>query len=134
MNEKNRMNEKNSGTRGFQRVLTDIVDLCELQWQLLSVDGQEAKRRAVTGGVFVAAGGVVALASTTSAVLASGWLLHEQFALSVGVSFLITTAVALVVAMIGLLIGRGCSFVRTSRSARQNKSSSRTCGGSSPPC
>ena len=90
---------------GFQRVISDIVDLCELQWQLLTVDGQEAKRRAVKAAILIAFGGVVALSGITAAVIGCGWLMHEQFELSPGVSFLLTSGIAMTLAVVCLLLG-----------------------------
>ncbi len=90
---------------GFQRVATDVIDLFELQWQLLSVDGEEAKRRAIKAGVFGALALVVAFASMCGLVLGVGWLLHEQFNWSVSTGLLVTSGIGFVLASIAGLIG-----------------------------
>jgi len=90
---------------GFQRVIADVIDLCELQWQLLSVDGQEAKRRATNAAVFLCVGAMIALCALLAAVLGAGWLLAESTIFGVGVSFLIVAAVALLIALVTLWLG-----------------------------
>jgi uncharacterized membrane protein YqjE len=92
-------------SNGVQRVLSDIVELCELQWQLLNVDGQEAKRRAVKAAIVLAVATCVALAGLLSATIGLGWLLHEQSEIPVGLAFLMVAGVALVFAVLAGVIG-----------------------------
>ncbi|NND96121.1 MAG: phage holin family protein [Pirellulaceae bacterium] len=99
------MHQTQTRSGGFQRVMSDIADLCELQWQLLSVDGQEAKRRAVRAAIFIGIGGITALSGLMALMLAIGRVIHEQFDLSLGIAYLITAAVALVIAGLSMLIG-----------------------------
>ncbi len=96
--------QSNGAIGGLQHVISDILDLCELQWQLFSVDGQEAKRHCVKAGICLAIGLEVALAAFLAAVLGVGWLLHEQYALPVGTSILIASGVALLLAVATLLV------------------------------
>lgn len=97
--------EPTNNSKGVRRVVSDIVDLCELQWQLLTVDGQEAKRRAVQAAVVLAIAICIALASLPSVTIGLGWLLHDQIGLSVGLSLLIVGSVALLLALIAGMIG-----------------------------
>lgn len=62
----------------FQRVMSDIADLCELQWQLLSLDSQQAKKRAIKAIVFLLTAGVIAFCGFAVAAVALGYLIHEQ--------------------------------------------------------
>jgi len=62
----------------FQRVMSDIADLCELQMQLLSLDSQLAKRRAIKAVVFLLVAGIVAFCAFVVAAVAVGYLIHEQ--------------------------------------------------------
>ena len=96
---------QNTDSNGVQRIVSDIVDLCELQWQLLTVDGQEAKRRAVKAAVVLAIAASVALASLLSATIGLAWLLHEWSGLTEGLSFLIVSGAALLLAGIAGLYG-----------------------------
>lgn len=102
-------------TSGFRRVIRDCIDLAELQFQLLSVDSQEARRK---GSAAVALGGVaIALGASMLTVLliGFGFLLHEQTQLSTGVSLLIVCGITFV--LIGVLGWFAYRFVRTAAAA-----------------
>ncbi|WDQ14994.1 phage holin family protein [Rhodopirellula sp. P2] len=86
----------------IQKVLRDVLDLCELQLQLLSVDAQAAKRKLTTAAIFA----VIALALAGSALTVSlvglGFLLDEMTELSTG-GALLTLAVVTFAIVGGLL-------------------------------
>lgn len=66
----------------IQRVVRDVLDLCELQLQLLSVDSQAAKRKlttAITCGVVAA---TLAGSALTVVMIGGGLLLGEATSLS----------------------------------------------------
>ncbi|WP_417736003.1 phage holin family protein [Rosistilla oblonga] len=73
---------------GFGRVARDVLDLCELQMQLLSVDSQEAKRKATRAMVTAAAGITLGGSALTTAMVGGSFLLHEYAQWSVGASLL----------------------------------------------
>lgn len=108
------MNDQESNN-GFRRVIRDCIDLAELQFQLLSIDSQEARRKASTaialGGVSVTLGGSM----LTVALMGLGFFLHEQTELSTGVSLLTVCGVTfLVVVLLGWFALR---LVRSAASA-----------------
>jgi uncharacterized membrane protein YqjE len=90
---------------GFARVVSDIVDLCELQLQLLAVDSQEAKRRGVKAAICLAFAAIVTLTATITAIIGLGYVVHEQFNFSIGQSLLIVSAVAVHIAIIAGYLG-----------------------------
>ena len=81
---------KHPNRGGFGQIIGDCLDLFELQMQLISVDSQEARRKAVTaiglGGVAAALGASI----LTVLMIGAGFLLHENTSLSIG-GALITT-------------------------------------------
>ncbi|TWU58254.1 phage holin family protein [Rubripirellula reticaptiva] len=95
--------ERNQG--GFGRVIGDIVDLCELQFQLLSVDSREAKRRGIKAVIFLALAAIITLTAAMTAMIGLGFVLHEQFDLTAGEALLIVSSIAMFVAMIAALTG-----------------------------
>ncbi len=109
---------------GFRQVVVDCVELGNLQLQLLSVDGKEAGQRlakALVLGIVAVVGGLTTL---LLAAMGAGWILHEQTELTVGVSFLIVAAVALVVSLLvaflsGLLLRRATGSLQESVSELQ---------------
>lgn len=96
-------NERDQG--GFSRVISDIVDLCELQLQLLSVDSQEAKRRGVKAIICLAFAATIALTAAMTAMIGLGFILHEQYDFSVGQALLIVSGGAILVAAIAAFLG-----------------------------
>lgn len=92
-------------SNGVQRITADIFDLCELQWQLLTVDAQEARRRAIKAALVLAIATCIALASLLSTLFGLAWLLHEWSGLAVGWSFLIVGGVALLLSLLAGLLG-----------------------------
>ncbi len=83
------MNE-HSTRGGFRQVIRDCMDLFELQMQLISVDSQEARRKAtkaiVLGGVAAGLGASM----LTVLMIGTGFLLHENTDLSIGGALIAT--------------------------------------------
>ncbi|MGB7347212.1 MAG: phage holin family protein [Pirellulaceae bacterium] len=96
-------NDRNQS--GFGRVINDIVDLCELQIQLLSVDSQEAKRRGVKAIICLAFAAIVALTAAMTAVVGLGFVLHEQYDLTVGQALLIVSGGTILIALLAAYLG-----------------------------
>ncbi len=81
----------------FQRVIRDVLDLCELQMQLISVDGQAAKRKLVHAVVCGAVAIGLAGSALTVAMLAAGFLLGEFTDLTTGGAMLIVSVTFFVI-------------------------------------
>jgi uncharacterized membrane protein YqjE len=88
--------------RGINRVVRDIVDLFELQYELWTVDSQEAKRNAMRAGGLLIAGSALLAAALATAMIGAGFLVNELAGWSVGTS-LLSVAAATVVIVAGLL-------------------------------
>lgn len=89
----------------FQRVVRDILDLCELQMQLISVDSQAAKRSLVRAIACGAAAIALAGSALTVAMVGAGVLLGEFTELTTGAALLIVSAAFFVlVAVLGWLV------------------------------
>lgn len=99
------MNHQNQQSGGFHRVMQDVIELCELQWQLLAVDGEEAKRRGVKGIALLVCGALVLLAAFNALVIGVGYLLHEYFEFSIGIGIVISCGAFFVLALISCLLG-----------------------------
>ncbi|KAA5542635.1 phage holin family protein [Roseiconus nitratireducens] len=87
-----------------RRVMGDVIDLCELQMQLLSVDAQSAQRKLTRAVACGATAAVLAGSALTAAVFGGGYLLHELTELTVGVSMLIVSGAVFVVVAIMLFV------------------------------
>lgn len=68
----------------FSTVARDVIDLCELQIQLLSIDSQAAKRKLTRAGVFAATAATLAGSALTVLMMGTGILLAEFTRLSTG--------------------------------------------------
>jgi len=90
---------------GFQRVFKDVSDLCELQWQLLSVDSQQAKQQATRAVICLTAAGVIAFCGLSAAAIGVGFVLQESFDLYPGVGMLLSALIFLIIAGLATLIG-----------------------------
>ncbi|EGF24546.1 hypothetical protein RBWH47_00093 [Rhodopirellula baltica WH47] len=86
----------------IQKVLRDVLDLCELQLQLLSVDAQAAKRKLTSAAIFTAIAVALAGSALTVLLVGFGFLLDELTELSTG-GALVTLAVATFV-LVGVLM------------------------------
>ncbi|WP_047813824.1 phage holin family protein [Rhodopirellula islandica] len=76
----------------IQKVLRDVLDLCELQLQLMSVDAQAAKRKLTTAAIFALIALALAGSALTVSLVGLGFLLDEMTELSTG-GALLTLAV-----------------------------------------
>ena len=90
------MNPRDSNT-GFRRVICDVVDLCELQVQLLSVDAQVARRSATRGMALIGITAMTTASMLTVLMIACGYVLHEKANWSVGISMLAVCGIVLLV-------------------------------------
>ena len=103
------------------KVIRDIVELMELQFQLFSIDAQKAKlafRRAV---IFAVAAAVLLTPAITTLFIGLGFLVGELTSWSIGLSLLVVGAVATIVmgllAVIGLAtLGRVSDAMNESKS------------------
>ncbi|PHQ32959.1 phage holin family protein [Rhodopirellula bahusiensis] len=86
----------------IQKVLRDVLDLCELQWQLLSVDAQAAKRKLTSAAIFTSIAVALAGSALTVLLIGFGFLLDELTELSTG-GALVTLAVTTFV-IVGVLM------------------------------
>lgn len=111
------MNQSSS----FQRVIRDILDLCELQMQLLSVDSQAAKRKLAKAIMCGSVAAVLAGSTLTVLLAACGLLLGELSQLSTGMAMLVVCAVMLVV--VALLGGIALFAVKSAVAAMQETKS-----------
>lgn len=62
---------------GIRRVVRDIADLCELQLELLAVDGKEATRKSTKALAILMIATVFGLAAVTAATFALASSFHE---------------------------------------------------------
>lgn len=96
--------DPNQSLSSFQRVVRDVLDLCELQMQLISVDSQAAKRSLVRAIACGATAMALAGSALTVAMVAAGVLLGELTELTPGGALLVVSAVFfLLVAILGWL-------------------------------
>lgn len=100
---------------GFSQVARDIIDLAELQMQLLSVDSQEAKRKAVKAVAFTGIGATLAGSALTTAMVGGGFLLHELADWTVGSSLL--TIAGATLALVAILLFAAVRAVNTAAAA-----------------
>ncbi|WP_404305401.1 phage holin family protein [Neorhodopirellula lusitana] len=105
----------------FQRVLRDVVDLCELQMQLISVDSQDARRRATTAAIVTVIAVAIVGSALTTTMIGAGYLIHELADWSVGASLLTVAATTLAIAGM-LLLYATKSLRRAAASLRETKS------------
>lgn len=89
-----------SQTSSIRRVARDIIDLCELQLQLLSVDSQAAKRKLTKAAVYV--GVAITLGGSSLTILLGGLALSlaESTPLSTGISLLIVSLAFIAVVVV----------------------------------
>ncbi|KAA1261336.1 hypothetical protein LF1_38830 [Rubripirellula obstinata] len=102
-------------TSGFRRVIRDCIDLAELQFQLFSIDSQEARRKASTAAALAGTAAALGASVLTVLLVGFGFLLHEQAELPVGVSLLIVCGVSLF--LIAILVWSAIRLIRTATTA-----------------
>jgi len=97
---------------GVTQLVNDIVSLCELQFELLAVDGKKAIEKGVIGLLTTVVAFAFAIASLTVLLGACVWFVHVAADLSLGWSLL--TA-----GMIGFIVSAALLWVsfRTVKSA-----------------
>ncbi len=85
----------------LRQIAGDVADLCELQVQLLAIDGKAAASKATASFVGLVLASAVMLASCTTLMVAGGWALHEfcLWPLSVGLATSALVGMALAMAM-----------------------------------
>lgn len=89
--------DSNPSLSSFQRVVRDVLDLCELQMQLISVDSQAAKRSLVRAIACGATAMALAGSALTVAMVAAGVLLGEFTELTTGAALLVIATVFFVI-------------------------------------
>ncbi|QDT11948.1 phage holin family protein [Planctomycetes bacterium K23_9] len=102
-------------TSSFQRVARDVLDLCELQIQLLSVDSQAAKRKLTTSVICGLAAVTVAGSALTTALVGGGLLLGQMTPLSAGGGLLVASMIVFAGVIALLLIA--LSAIKSAASA-----------------
>lgn len=105
------MNKKSS----LQQVARDVLDLCELQLQLLSVDSQAAKRKFTRAIVCGVAAVTLAGSGLTVVIGGAGLLLGETTRLSPGVALLVVGVIAFV--LVALLLATAIFAMKTAAAA-----------------
>ncbi|MCC9642033.1 phage holin family protein [Rhodopirellula sp. JC740] len=93
-----------SSNSSIQNVLRDVLDLCELQMQLLSVDAQAAKRKLTTAVIFSVVSMALAGSALTVLMIGLGFVLGELSELSTGASLSIVAVVFFAVVGVFLFI------------------------------
>lgn len=94
------MIKMNSNNSSFQQVATDIVDLFELQMQLISVDSQVARRKAMTAIACAAVAAGLSGSALTTLMVGAGFLLHELAGWTTGASLLAVAVGIFIIAAI----------------------------------
>lgn len=90
---------------GFRRVVRDVADLCELQIELLAVDGKVATRRSGIAIALLLISAIFALAAITAAVIALAALLHENAHWTISSSLLAAAGIAAAAGILFTIIG-----------------------------
>lgn len=88
----------------IQRVIRDVIDLCELQMQLLSVDSQAAKRKLTGALACGAAAATLAGAALTVLLVGGGLLLGETTSLSPAGGLLVSGGLTFAVVVLLLIL------------------------------
>lgn len=105
----------------FQKVIRDLVDLWELQWQLFSVDAQAAKRSLGRSIVCSLVALLLVGSGITVFLFGLGFLLDEWTQLSTGMSLLAVGVATLVV--VGVLLLIAMSGAKTAAAAMDESKS-----------
>jgi Putative Actinobacterial Holin-X, holin superfamily III len=100
---------------GFRRVVRDIADLCELQLELLAVDGKVAARRSGAALALLVIAAIFGLSASVATVLALASLLYEQAEWTMSSSLLAAAGVAAVIG--GLFTVLGTVILKKAKSA-----------------
>lgn len=84
---------------GFQRVVTDIGELCELQWELFLVDSREARKSLAPAMLATIAVICLVVAAIVAFTLGLAWTLAQQTALDMGSALLLVALFAALIAL-----------------------------------
>jgi Putative Actinobacterial Holin-X, holin superfamily III len=90
---------------GIRRVIRDIADLCELQFELLAVDGKEAVRLSFAAIAAIIFAAIFGLAAVSGSVLALAAAFHENFDWTISSSLLAATGIAAAIAAVSGILG-----------------------------
>lgn len=105
----------------FQRVIHDVIELAELQWQLFAVDSQSAKQKIGQAVAISAIAMTVSASALTVLIAGLGLLLYDFAGLPVSVSLIIAAVV--VFAISGILLFVAFKHVKTAGQAiKESKS------------
>ncbi len=99
----------------FSRLTRDIIDLCELQMQLLSVDSQVAKRKLARAGLLGGIAATLAGSTLTVSLVGAGFLLAETTELSTGGGLLVVSGI--LGAVVILLLAVSFSAIKSAGAA-----------------
>jgi hypothetical protein len=94
-----------SQSSGFRRVVRDIADLCELQFELLAVDGKLAKRHSGIAAAILTFASILGLSAALTTVLALAAILHEHAEWTIGASLLASAGIAAFIGAIFAVVG-----------------------------
>ncbi|MCO8124315.1 phage holin family protein [Stieleria sp. TO1_6] len=86
--------------KGLGRIFADVIELCELQWQLISVDSQHAKRQLIKGSVLAGLAAIFVAGACLCFALAAGWLLEDLTTLPTSACFGIVGLTGVLIAAI----------------------------------
>jgi Ca2+/H+ antiporter len=100
---------------GIRRVFRDIADLCELQFELLAVDGKEALRYSITAIVMAVVAVVFGLSAVIGTVFAIATAFHENLGWTMSSSLFAAVGIAAIIAAVCAAIG--VSFLKKATSA-----------------
>lgn len=114
-------NQSDATQSSVERVVEDIVDLCELQIELLSVDSQEARRELKFAAACAVAGMVLACSAMTVTIVGLAVVLAELTPISMGFAFIIVSAICFMV-VAGLGWKAFMATKRASHAMRETKS------------
>ena len=98
-------------------MVRNVFDLAELQFQLLSVDSQEARHKATKAIVLIASAIALSSAMLTVALFGTGYVLHENLQWSIGASMLAVSGATAVVILLFLIIA--ARLVKSAAAAMQ---------------
>ncbi|MCC9601748.1 phage holin family protein [Stieleria sp. JC731] len=108
-------------TSPMRAVIRDVIDLMELQWQLLSVDSQAARRKLTVAMVAGTAAVTLAGSALTVLLVGLGFLLRDLTALTAGASIVVVSVLAFIT--VGALLWYAAkAMVKASEAMNESKS------------
>ncbi len=94
------MNEKKPA--GIGHVVSDVITLFELQFQLASIDAMNAKGKLVQGIIVGATSLSLVLAAFTTVLFSTAYMIHEHYERTLGSCLLAVSVGGLVIAAIAM--------------------------------